>query len=96
MLLFASTARAISAFGPSARQPQSLTLLCCLERTQDAPWENFIWAYNSAVDNGSTVALYYDANVWGKPDGVEIIEYPPGNAVKNCTEIPGTPQRCFE
>ena len=53
-------------------------------------------AYNSAVDNGSTVALYYDANVWGTKNGTEIIQYPPGNVVNNCTEIPGTPQRCFE
>jgi hypothetical protein len=42
------------------------------------------------------VALYYDANVWGTKNGTEIIQYPPGNVVKNCTEIPGTPQRCFE
>ena len=80
----------------SAPPPSHNSVIFYNHTVQPDQREDFIWAYNSAVDNGSTVALYYDANVWGKPDGVEIIEYPPGTAVKNCTEIPGTPQRCFE
>jgi hypothetical protein len=32
--------------------------------------EQFIWAYNSVVElNGSTIALYYDANTYGKQNG---------------------------